>query len=673
MKTTSTSIQPESEGSSKADFASPRPDIAYKVEAALDQKVQQCVEQTQKFLLSKQNPEGNWCAELFVDTTVICDYLLYLHWKGEVDFAKQSKCIKSILHRQQPDGGWNIYTGGPSEINASVKSYFALKLAGFSPDEPEMKRARDTILRLGGIPKMHTYGKLYLGLVGQFPWKYLPIIPIEVILLPNWFFFNLYEMSSWTRAMFVPLAIINHFKPIRHLPPEKQLHELYPYGTEHKDFSLPKDPALFSKRNFFLYCDELLKFVDSVPYKPLRSLALKKGEAWLVERISGGSDGLGAIFPSMLNALIALKCLGYSDDNPVFRKATLDFEGLEVDDRENDDFRVQPCLSPVWDTAITSVALTQSGIPADHPQIQKAADWILDREVRFRGDWKVKNPYPEGSGWAFEYNNKYYPDVDDTFKIMLGLRLMKSSDEERKREIMKRATDWALSFQCKDGGYAAFDKDVTQQWLEDVPFADHNAILDPSCSDITGRALEFLGKEGYPITHPRVKKMIRFLQNTQEEDGSWFGRWGVNYIYGTMHVMRGLKAIGMDMNLDWIIRGREWIESCQNPDGGWGETPASYDDPRLKGQGPSTPTQTAWALMGVLDFGDPRRESVQRGIQHLANTQLPDGTWREDEITGTGFPCVFYLKYDFYRINWPLIALSEYQALVKLRKTLAPV
>jgi squalene-hopene/tetraprenyl-beta-curcumene cyclase len=666
-------MQPEVKTSTQAQVstATPRPQLLYTVQPDLAVRLEECVKKTQDYLLGIQKSDGHWIGELFVDTTVVCDYLLYMHWKGEVDFAKQSKCVKHILKRQQPDGGWNTYTGGPSEINATVKCYFALKLAGFTPDEPEMRKAHGVILRLGGIPKMNTYGKLYLALVGQFPWKYLPIIPIETILLPNWLYFNIYEMSAWTRAMFVPLAIINHFRPTRHLPPEKQLHELYPYGTEGKDFSLPRDPKLFTWRNFFLYWDSLLKFLDSLPYKPFRGMALRKGEAWILERIGAGSDGLGAIFPSMLNTLIALKCLGYSDDHPVFKKAEKDLMDLEVDDRENDDFRVQPCFSPVWDTAISTVALAESGVPADDPRLVKAADWLLAREVKQKGDWAVKNNYPHASGWAFEFNNVYYPDADDTFKVLLALRLVKSSNEEEKEKIMKRALLWAKSFQCDDGGYAAFDKNVNKRWLEDVPFADHNAILDPSCSDITGRGLEIFGKMGIPLSDPTVQKMIRYLRRTQEEDGSWFGRWGVNYIYGTWQVLRGLQSIGMDMNEDWIVRGRDWLESCQNADGGWGETCASYDDPRLKGQGVSTPSQTAWAMMGIMHFGEPTRPSVQRAVQYLVSTQQADGTWSEDQITGTGFPRVFYLKYDMYRTNWPLIALGDYRKLVKVRQAAA--
>ena len=399
-----------------------------------------------------------------------------------------------------------------------------------------------------------------------------------------------------------------------------------------------------------------------------RSLALKRAEQWILERVDKRSDGLGAIFPSMLNMLFAFKCLGYPDDHPVMRKCEKDFFDFRVFDEENDDFRIQPCFSPVWDTAITSVALASSGLPPDEPRLQKAADWLISNEIRTFGDWVVKNPYPEASGWAFEFHNEFYPDVDDTFKVLLALRMIQASDPQKQNEVMHRALNWAKSFQCKNGGFAAFDKDVTKEWLDHVPFADHKAILDPPCSDITARALDCFAKLGVSRTDPVIKRAIQYLRNTQEEDGSWWGRWGVNYVYGAWLSLRGLHSIGEDMNQDWLVRSREWLESCQNADGGWGETCASYYDKRLKGQGPSTASQTAWGLMGMLTCEDPTRPSIQRAAHYLTSTQQEDGSWKEDYITGTGFPCVFYLKYDMYRNNWPLLALSELRQLMKARQ-----
>jgi squalene-hopene/tetraprenyl-beta-curcumene cyclase len=624
-----------------------------------DPEISSAISRAQENLLRQQHPDGHWCGELLVDSTLCSDYVLFMHWLGEVDDALQQRCVRHILKRQLPDGGWNIYYGGPSEVNASVKAYFALKLAGHSADLPFMQEARANILRLGGIPKMNTFSKLYLALLGQFPWQYLPSIPVEMILFPNWAFFNIHKMSSWSRAMLIPLAIINHFKPTRELPGMKQLHELYPLGTEHKDFTLPRDPRFFAWRNFFLRADHGLKIISRLGWRPMRKRALEEAERWMVERIGEGSDGLAAVFPAMLNALIALRALGYSPSHPVYAKAAKDFAGLFVDDPE--DFRIQPCLSPVWDTAINVIALAESGLPAEHPALTKAADWLVEKEVRdVRGDWTVNNPHPEASGWAFEYNNVYYPDTDDTAMVLMALRLAKPGDQPALDALFKRAIAWQLSFQCKDGGWGAFDKDVTKHWLDDVPFADHNAILDPTCSDLTARTLELFGYIKFDAKQRSVRNAVRYLVETQDDDGSWYGRWGVNYIYGTWQVLRGLRAIGENMTQDWILRGRDWLESCQNSDGGWGETCASYDDPTVKGCGVSTASQTAWALMGICACGDLDRSSVQRGLRFLLSTQQPDGSWHEPQITGTGFPRVFYLKYDMYRQNFPLLALATY-------------
>ncbi|HZR30115.1 MAG TPA: squalene--hopene cyclase, partial [Terriglobales bacterium] len=486
--------------------------------SATEREIAQAIARAQENLLRQQKPDGHWCGELLVDSTLCSDYVVFMHWCGEVDAELQKRCVRHILKRQQADGGWNIYHGGPSEINASVKAYFALKLAGYSVDAPFMREARATIMRLGGIPQMNTFSKLYLALLGQFPWKYLPAIPVEMVLLPRWAPFHIYKMSSWSRAMLVPLAIINHFKPTRVLPGEKQLHELYPLGAEQSDLRLPRSEKFWTWRNFFLRLDDTLKFLQPLRIEPLRRRALEEAERWILERIGEGSDGLAAVYPAMLNALIALRALGYSKTNPIYKKAEKDFAGLFVDDPE--DFRIQPCLSPVWDTAITVISLAESGIAPDHPALQKAAHWLLNKEVRIRGDWAVNNPYPEASGWAFEYNNVYYPDTDDTAMVLMALRLVRPRDEGALKELFRRAIGWQLSFQCRDGGWAAFDKDVTTPWLEDMPFADHNAILDPTCSDLTARTLEMLGYIGFDSNSRPVREAIQYLIKTQDKDGS---------------------------------------------------------------------------------------------------------------------------------------------------------
>lgn len=635
-------------------------DIAAK---SADLAVSDAIRKSQEFLIGIQKNDGHWEGELTVDSTLCSDTVLYMHWVGRVDPDLQSKCADHIRRRQLADGGWNIFIGGPSEINASVKAYFALKLAGDNPREPWMREARANVLRLGGIPQMNTYGKLYLALLGQFPWQYLPTIPAELFLFPRWFVLNLYEMSSWTRTILAPLTILNHLKPTRTLPADKQLHELYPAGLENTDLSLKRDPRFFAWKNFFLGIDRLLKFYDKLPTHPLRERAVKTAEKWMVERMGDGSEGLAAIFPAMLNALIALRALGYEENHPLVKKAEQDFETLFVEDPE--DFRIQPCLSPVWDTAITAIALGESGVAADHPAMTQAGAWLESKEVRFRGDWVERMPDLEPSGWAFEHENKYYPDTDDTMMVIMALRRTTASDPQAREAQLKRALNWLLAFQCADGGWAAFDRDVTATWLEHIPFADHNAILDPTCSDLTARVLEVLGDVGYDRNASNVRRAIVHLKRTQESDGSWYGRWGVNYIYGTWQVLRGLAAIGENMDQEWIRRGRDWLESCQNEDGGWGETCESYDFPALKGRGPSTASQTAWALMGLCACGDPGRESIQNGVAYLTRTQEQDGSWSEEFTTGTGFPCVFYLKYDFYRLHFPLLALATYQKLIR--------
>lgn len=623
--------------------------------------VADAIRRAQQNLLRLQSPEGYWVGELFVDSTLCSDYVLFMHWDGKVDPVLQEKCVQHIRRRQLDDGGWNIYEDGPSEINATVKAYFALKLAGHSPDSPWMREARATVLRLGGIPRMNTYAKLYLALLGQFPWKLLPTIPVELVLLPNWLFFNIYEMSSWSRAMLMPLAIINHFKPVRQLSAEKQLHELWPVGTEPSELRPGIDLSLTWK-NLTVQVSTALKILDWLSWLPGRKFALKKAVAWMTERMGEGSDGLAAIFPAMLNAIIALKACGTPEDDPLLQKAVHDFENLFVD--EPGHFRIQPCLSPVWDTAINMVALGESGIDPKHPALQKAAKWLAEKEVRIRGDWLHKNPHPEASGWAFEFNNIYYPDTDDTAMVLMGLRLVEPENPTELKELFGRALPWQLSFQCRDGGWGAFDKEVTKKWLEDIPFADHNAMLDPTCSDLTGRTLELLGYIGYSRRTQVVQRALTQIKTTQEHDGSWYGRWGVNYIYGTWQVLRGLRAIGENMRQDWIVRAKEWLESCQNEDGGWGETCASYDDPSLKGIGESTASQTAWALMGLLACAkspdELNRKCIRRGIEWLTRAQNRDGSWTEPQTTGTGFPRVFYLKYDMYRNNWPLLALATY-------------
>lgn len=626
------------------------------------------VQRSQDYLFSVQKPEGYWVGELIVDSTLVSDMVAYHHWDGKVDAEWQRKAVNHIFSQQLPNGGWNIYHGGPAEVNATIKAYLALKLAGVAVTDPRMLKAREVAMSLGGVPRMNTFSKLYLALLGLFPWKYVPTIPCEVLLIGKWFHVNFWEMSNWSRAMLVPLAIINHFKPTRRPKNNVTLDELYPHGFHERDLALPPDPDRISLRNFFLWLDRLHKFAEVFAENkihPFRKLALKKCENWMLERFEG-SDGLAAIFPAMLNSVIALKALGYVDDHPVLKRELKELKRLEH--QTEDSLRIEPCFSPVWDTAIVAICLRESGIPANDPRLKKTAEWLMGKEIRRRGDWIHKNPAKvEPSGWVFEYHNEWNPDVDDTAMVLLALRQIPTDNPAKRDECFARGLKWMMTFQCKDGGWAAFDKDCTKNILEKVPFADHNAMLDPECADITARILELLGYEGWDVKHPQVKEALRYIREEQEEDGSWYGRWGVNYIYGTWQVLRGMRALNLDMSQAWLQKGKRWLESVQHPDGGWGERCNTYDDPVFKGQGPSTASQTAWAVMGLCAFDNPDLPSLRCGIEYLIRTQNADGSWSEDEITGTGFPKVFYLKYDMYRNAWPLLALATYKQLLARR------
>lgn len=628
--------------------------------------MESAIERSQAYLLGEQKREGYWVGELMVDSTLVSDTIAYHHWNGHVDPVWQRKAANHIFSMQLPDGGWNIYHGGPPEVNATIKAYLALKLAGVPVTDSRMLKAREVALNLGGVPRMNTFSKLYLALLGLFPWKHVPTIPCEILLIGKWFHVNFWEMSSWSRSMLVPLSIINHFKPTRR-PGNITLDELYPEGIHERDLALAPDTEFFTWRNLFLWLDGLHKFVEDNKLRPFRKRALKAAEKWMLERFEG-SNGLAAIFPAMLNSLIALKALGYPDNHPQVVRAEMELKNLEHETA--DSVRIEPCLSPVWDTAIVAIALRESGLPEDHPALTQAAEWLMTKEIRFRGDWQYKNPVDvEPSGWVFEFENKWNPDVDDTAMVLLALRLIPTSDRAKRDECLARAIKWMMTFQCRDGGWAAFDKDCTKGILEKVPFADHNAMLDPTCADIAARILELLGKEGFDRNDPQVQKGLDFLRSQQEKDGSWYGRWGVNYIYGTWQALRGLRAFDWDMSEPWLQKARLWMESVQRPDGGWGERCNTYDDPVFKGQGPSTPSQTAWAVMALCAFDDPRNPSLIRGIEHLAATQNPDGSWSEAETTGTGFPKVFYLKYDMYRNSWPLLALATYRQLLERHGT----
>jgi squalene-hopene/tetraprenyl-beta-curcumene cyclase len=624
----------------------------------LGTRVSAAIDASRNWLFSQQHEDGYWSGELEADTTLESDYILMHTLLGTSNQERFQKCANQILRYQNEDGGWPIYNGGPSNISASVKAYFGLKLAGYKPAHPALEKARTKILELGGVTKVNTFTKIYLCFLGQYDYDAVPAIPPEIVLFPNWFWFNIYEISSWSRAILVPLSIVYAKKPFKKIPDEMAIDELFVGGRDKSRMRLEWSKKLISWRNFFLVLDRSVHWFEAVHIRPLRSIALKKAEQWMLARFEK-SDGLGAIYPAMMNAILALRCLGYSMDDPQLIRAMDEFEKLGIE--EKDTFRMQPCMSPVWDTAYAMFALGEAGVPKTDPRMVKAADWILQKQVRTPGDWAVKNKKGKPAGWYFEFNNEFYPDVDDTAMVALGLSKVEHPNGRYQVESVERAIDWILSMQCKNGGFASFDKDNDRMVFQYIPFADHNAMLDPPTVDITGRILEMFATYGYDKNHKAVKRALKFVRDEQEPDGSWFGRWGVNYIYGTALVLRGLEAIGTDHHEPEVQQAAEWLRMVQNPDGGWGETCGSYDDPSTRGVGPSTPSQTAWAVMGLLAAADTRSESVAKGIAYLLKTQKKDGSWDEAWYTGTGFPRVFYLMYHLYRQYFPLLALTTYK------------
>ncbi|MCA9053640.1 MAG: terpene cyclase/mutase family protein [Planctomycetaceae bacterium] len=670
-------------------------------------------------LIALQNHDGHWVGELEGDTILSSEYILLHYFLGwhERDADEMERCLAFLRRQQNEEGGFSLYPGGPSDISASVKAYFVLKLFGDDPQAPHMVKARGKIQRLGGIDACNTFTKIYLALFGQVSWSECPAVPPELILFPRWFPFNIYEMSSWSRTIVIPLSIIWAHKPRCEVPAHASLDDIrVPLDSAPEYRALEVDGSSRTWQLIFTSLDKAAKLADGLNgrfrVRPFRKLALKKAIEWMTERFEN-SDGLGAIFPPIIWSVVALRCLGYSEDDPLVQKQIDELEALVISDGESD--RLQPCKSPVWDTAIGLLALRDADVPAAAPEIRRATEWLLAKECRRRGDWSDKSPHIEPSGWYFEFNNVFYPDVDDTAMVVMALAeslggedatkytatLLESSAAGRgsaapqlrsaivagrKRvtdddpdsatsdalaelssmrptlEAIRRGVNWMLAMQCRNGGWGAFDADNTRELFTRVPFADHNAMIDPPTADITARVLEMFGRIGV-TSHPQLERALQYVWSEQEPDHPWYGRWGVNYLYGTWQCLVGLRAIGIAPYDVRMQRASDWLEAHQQEDGGWGETARSYDDPSLRGTGVTTASQTSWALMGLMAAGRTNSDAVRRGVDYLIRTQNEDGTWDETEFTGTGFPKVFYLRYHMYRISFPLMALGRYRRL----------
>ena len=683
------------------------------------------IERTRDYLLSQQAPEGYWIGELEGDTILESEYILLLAYLGQAGSPTARRCGAYILKKQLPNGGWAIYPGGPLEISASVKAYWALKLTGHSPQEPYMLRAQSAIRAAGGAEQVNSFTRYYLALLGVISYDQCPAVPPEVMLIPDWCPFNIYEMSAWSRTILVPLSLLWAFRPQHALADEHNIRELFLTSPELLPATMAastvvdplKKSTWINWDRVFRGVDRGIKLAERLGFKPLRQRAIRKAADWMLARFAD-SDGLGAIFPPIIWSVVALKCLGHADDSPLVQSALEELEKLSI--REDETIRLEPCRSPVWDTAIAIIALCDAGMPADSPAIKSAVGWLLSKEVTSSGDWTKRSANKQPGGWFFEFNNQFYPDVDDPAMVLIALtRTLSATDLsqwqaeylmtdgfpgqrngqnngqspglevstvlsqrnaipaealaaiEKLRPLLgalSRGVRWIAGLQNRDGGWGAFDRDNDREIFTRVPFADHNAMIDPSTADLTARVLEMLAGLGMTHEHPVALRALDFLYKNQESDHAWFGRWGVNYIYGTWQTLVGLVAIGVPPGDPRVRRAVAWLKMYQHHTGGWGESPASYDNPHLRGKGTPTASQTAWALLGLCAAGEADSAAVEAGVQFLLDTQRDDGGWDEEEFTGTGFPKVFYLRYHLYSCYFPLMALSRVARLRGARK-----
>ena len=611
-----------------------------------------------RHLLSEQGKEGYWWGELESNVTMAAEHILLERFLGSYKPERESRIRRYILSLQKDDGSWSIYWDGPGDISITVEAYFALKLSGENPENSQMAQSRNWIIQHGSIAKTRNFTKIWLALFGQFEWSGLPIMPPEAILLPPKFPLNIYAFASWARATMVPILIVSTKKPVIEIPKNLGVSELVLKKDDLEKIDFKRGGKLFNWRNLFLALDRVLRLHEKSTWKPLRQKALKACEEWIIKHQE--RDGSwGGIQPPWVYSLIALKCLGYQLEHPVMVKG---MEGLLTSFalETKNTFTVQPCLSPIWDTALAVTGLREAGVPANDPSLQRAGEWLLSTEVTSLGDWAITTRGIEPGGFPFEFANEQYPDIDDTAEVLIALRLL---DLQYKDAPFLRAKRWLRAMQSKNKGWGAFDRDNTRNFVSQIPFCDFGAALDPPTEDVTAHVLEFFALENLHMDERMIKDAINFLWDTQEEDGSWWGRWGVNYIYGLGAAIPALIAAGVDPNDRRIKKALDWLEKFQNLDGGWGETCITYDDPTKRGLGKSTASQTAWGLLALLSGGHLKNATTSKAINYLIRTQAEDGQWDEEAFTGTGFPQDFMLKYHMYRNYWPLWALGRYRRL----------
>jgi squalene-hopene/tetraprenyl-beta-curcumene cyclase len=635
-------------------------------------RIDQAIERARLALMARQRPDGHWCFEFETDCTISAEYILMMHFIDEIDDVLQEKLARYIRLKQRLDthGGWPLYHDGVIDISCSVKAYYALKAAGDSPDAPHMKRAREAILAKGGAAKSNVFTRILLAMFGQVPWRAAPYVPVEIMLFPRWMPFHLDKVSYWARSTMVPLFILCSLKAKAKNPRNVSVAELFVTPPE-------QERHYFSSSTFvsklFLVLDKVGRACDPLIPSSLRRKAITRAEQWFLPRLNG-EDGLGAIFPPMVNALEAMELLGYAKDHPARATCLKSLQKLIVH-RDDGTAYCQPCVSPVWDTGWSAMALLRAS-PDDATQaaVTQAMEWLAPlQELELKGDWAVQAPDLAPGGWAFQYANAYYPDLDDTAVVaaLLHVAVRGTPEADKYRARIERATDWLVGMQSDNGGFASFDRNNTHYHINEIPFADHGAMLDPPTEDVSGRVLALLGVLGRAQDKPAIDRCIAYLRSAQLPDGSYWGRWGTNYIYGTWSVLAGLALAGQDMQQPWIRQSVEWLVSKQHADGGWGETNDSYFDPELRGTngGVSTAHSTAWAVLGLLAAGDVSTGATRRGVQWLLDHQQPPGEpeadlWYHPSFNAPGFPRVFFLKYHGYTAYFPLWALTRYRQLL---------
>jgi squalene-hopene/tetraprenyl-beta-curcumene cyclase len=614
-------------------------------------------------LFRKQYAEGYWWAELQSNPSITAEVLLLHHVWGNFDRVPKAQAEAYFRGEQRDHGGWELAYGDGGELSVSVEAYMVLRMLGVAADDPALVRARTFILARGGISSSRIFTKMHLALIGAYDWAGLPALPPFLMMLPERGPFSIYEMSSWARGSTVPLIALFDRKPV--YGPTLPLDELYAEGRENARFALPDPTGVFEL--LCLLFDRLLKAGERNNLVPFRRAGLARAERWTVQRQEATGDW-GGIIPAMLNAMLALRALGYAANDPVVVRGWSAIDGFTIAD--DDAYRVQPCISPVWDTGLAVRALVDAGVPRDDPRLRTAVSWLLEKQiVSTYGDWAVKNRTGKPGGWAFEFENAWYPDVDDSAVVAMAIAAVDHPEAERVRVALARASQWIETMQCKNGGWGAFDVDNDQGWLNRIPYGDLKAMIDPATADVTARVLEMVTRcKLRTFNYERYERGLRFLLGEQEKDGAWWGRWGVNYVYGTSGALAALGPARVDGRIDdAVVRGAVWLRGVQNDDGGWGETTDSYKNPALRGRGPSTASQTAWALIGLLEtvqrlppLAGDFTAAIERGVDYLLKTQRPDGNWDEPEFTGTGFPVHFYLNYHQYRLHFPLSALGKY-------------